>query len=93
MQTIKGAQRRMVQMRITDSRYYEEAFFLLKKDFPPLRASDGEMLAEANRILGECAGWQKAQKQPRAAKAGWLICGFFFGAAVSLLVFFLRFCT
>ena len=92
MQTLKGAQRRMVQVRIGNSRYYEQALFILKTDLPSRYIGEGEMLLEANRILYESFGQVPEQKR-RPKVWVWLFCGFFLGAISALAVFFLRFYT
>lgn len=47
---LKGAQKRMIVVRTTDSKLFEEAYFVMRRD-----ASHGgghpDMLEEANRIL------------------------------------------
>ena len=93
MQTLKGAQRRMVQVRIGNSRYYEEAFFIVRRDLPKISFPEREMLAEANRILRESAAGEE-RKKPNPAKA--LACfsgGMVLGLCLALAVFFLRFAT
>lgn len=93
MQTVKGAQRRMVQMRIGNSRYYEEAFFIVRRDLPKIRFPEREMLAEANRILRESAG---APERKKASPVKFLACffgGMALGLCFALAVFFLRFAS
>ena len=91
MQTVKGAQRRMVQVRIGNSRYYEEAFFIVRRDLPKITFPEREMLAEANRILRDSAGREEhAKKQPAKALA-WLFGGMVLGFGLALAVFFLCF--
>ena len=91
MQTVKGSQRRMVQMRIGNSRYYEEAFFIVRRDLPRVNFPEREMLAEADRILRESAAGERSKK-PNPAKA--LACffgGMVLGFGLAVAVFFLCF--
>ena len=93
MQTVKGAQRRMVQMRIDNSRYYEEALFIVRKDLPRVSFPEGEMLAEANRILRESAGTPEAPKPHRVRSLVWFFGGVLLGFLAALAIFFLRFAS
>ncbi|MBE6529280.1 MAG: hypothetical protein E7680_01590 [Ruminococcaceae bacterium] len=93
MQIVKGAQRRMVQMRIGDSPYYEEAFFIVRKDLPKIQFPEREMLAEANRILGDGAVQKERKKESIAKNLAWFFGGMVLGLGLSLLAFFLRFGT
>ena len=93
MQTVKGAQRRMVQMRIGNSRYYEEAFFIIRRDLPRVCTPEREMLVEANRILNESAEWEKPKKQSPAKALVCFFGGMVLGFGLALAVFFLCFAT
>ena len=88
MQTVKGSQRRMVQVRIGNSRYYEEALFIVRRDLPKAAFPEREMLAEANRILRENAVREERQANPAKALA-WLFGGMVLGFALAIAVFFL----
>ena len=57
---LKGCQKRSVCLRASDSRLFEEAFFVLRGD---TAAAEGDILAEANRILEE--NLQKRRARPR----------------------------
>ena len=48
---IKGAQKKMVVVRTRDSRFFEEAYFVMRKDIPDTLHNDGDIVAEANRIV------------------------------------------
>lgn len=91
MQTLKGAQRRMVQMRIGNSRYYEEAFFIVRRDLPRIRFPEQEMLAEANRILRESTGAKEQTKANPVKSLAFFFGGLLLGFGFALAVFFLRF--
>ncbi|MBQ9162177.1 MAG: hypothetical protein IJX74_02770 [Clostridia bacterium] len=48
---IKGAQKKMVVVRTRDSRLFEEAYFVMRRDTPQILCDDGDIVAEANRII------------------------------------------
>ena len=50
---IKGTHKQMVVVRTSDSRYYEEAYFVLRRGGLTSPDSESTMVAEANRILDE----------------------------------------
>ncbi len=52
---IKGAQKQMIVIRTGDSRYFDEAYFVLRREIKPPRPGRNDMLTEANRILEEHA--------------------------------------
>ncbi|MBQ9804923.1 MAG: hypothetical protein IJW49_00215 [Clostridia bacterium] len=52
---IKGARRQMIVIRTGDSRYFDEAYFVLRSDVSGHQANDSDILREANRILSESA--------------------------------------
>lgn len=48
---VKGCAGKIIRLRSAGNRLFDEAFFVLREDAPD--ASEGDMLAEANRILEE----------------------------------------
>ena len=50
---IKGAKKQMIVIRTGDSRYFDEAYFVLRGDAGNKTARDTDILHEANRILSE----------------------------------------
>lgn len=52
---IKGARRQMIVIRTGNSRYFDEAYFVLRKDLKSTRTDNKDILREANRILSERA--------------------------------------
>lgn len=70
---IKGARKQMIVLRTGDSKYFDEAYFVLRKNVPPHATGRDDILNEANRILSETTA------KPRTAKrAPWLFWGIFF---------------
>ena len=50
---LKGAQKRMIVVKTSDSKLFEEAYFVLRHES---RNEESDMVAEANRIIEECGG-------------------------------------
>ena len=50
---IKGAQKQMIVVKTSASRYFEEAYFVLKNDVTTKKRNRTDLLTEANRILKE----------------------------------------
>ncbi len=49
---IKGAKKQMIVLRTGNSRYFDEAYFVLRREWEVDREG-GDILSEANRILSE----------------------------------------
>ena len=78
---IKGAQKQMVVVKTTSSRYFEEAYFVLKSDLKPKKQDHTDLLTEANRILKESESVRCGKRRPIR---GWLV--FFFGLLMGAAV-------
>ena len=50
---MRGAQKQMIVLRTGGSRYFDEAYFVLKSGRRPRREEGRDMVREANRILDE----------------------------------------
>ena len=50
---IKGAQKQMIVIRTGDSRYFDEAYFVLRREIKDRKKAHRDLLAEAGRILEE----------------------------------------
>lgn len=83
---VKGTQKQMVVIRTSDSRYYEQAYLVLRDGHAPTGEAEATMMAEANRILDECMLMpQPHGKKGRFAwRTFWL--GTLMGAAVCVAV-------
>ena len=82
---IKGAQKRMIVIRTKNSRYFDEAYFVLRGEVRSDADNGADMIREANRILEES---RPATSPRRRRRRGWLLflAGLFCGcAAVGLL--------
>lgn len=68
---LKGAQKRMIVVRTTDSKLFEEAYFVMRHDVSHGRQTD--LLEEANRILENnvrAERWERRSKRLRASVWG-----------------------
>ena len=98
---LKGAQKKMIVVRTKDSRLFEEAYFVMRKDTPEISRDSGDILWEANRIIERNIGrhddaaspLEESQKKQLNCRiksffffAGGLACG---GAGSALLFFLL----
>ena len=87
---IKGAQKQMIVLRTADSRYFDEAYFVLRRELPIQKGASGEMLFEADRILRE--GTRNVGLDNKKRTHGFLFfgVGFLLGCgAAALLCWFL----
>ena len=90
MQTVKGAQRQVIVLQTGKNHYFEEAFFVVRREIRKNGFSESEMLLEANRILRESMIGEEKRTHSHVPRAVWFLLGLFLGVAVALLVTFLR---
>ena len=81
---IKGAQKQMIVVRTAASRYFDEAYFVLRGGVNPARGERVDLLAEAQRILSECENRRGSTRKKGRAWL-WFILGAAVGAAVACL--------
>ena len=86
---IKGAQKQMIVVRTGGSRYFDEAYFVLRKDVKPARGEQSDMLSEADRILKESETVRPVKKPHRAKPYFLFALGILLGAAAAVLIFLL----
>ena len=86
---IKGARKEMIVVRTGNSRYFDEAYFVLREDTHKKHQKSTDILSEANRILAEVTPEhphiQKKKKRPWLSFA----IGGFCGALLSLIAMLL----
>ncbi len=84
---LKGAQKQMIVVRTGDSQYFDEAYFVLRREVRVGRRGRSDLLREANRILEEGdTGRPAAGDCRRGGRRGWLwfLLGALLGAALVL---------
>ena len=83
---IKGAQKQMIVVRTGDSRYFDEAYFVLRREVKPQRGTRNEMLNEANRILQESELDPRPKKRRLPRGVLLFLAGILCGGAAAVLV-------
>ena len=87
---IKGARKQMIVVRTGNSRYFDEAYFVLREDAQKDNQKSTDILSEANRILSEIAPETPNTVQKSHHK--WLffgiggLCGAVLSIAITLLI-------
>ena len=87
---IKGAQKQMIVVRTEDSLYFDEAYFVLRREIGEKSASRRDIITEANRILeesGETSCRRTGMKKRRGAV--WFLLGILCGCGIALLLWWL----
>ena len=86
---IKGAQKQMIVVRTSDSRYFDEAYFVLRREIRPHRKHKTDMLSEADRILRETE-FDSPRKKRRLPKGIlFFLLGSLCGGGAAVLLFLL----
>ena len=82
---IKGAQKQMIVLKTAASRYFDEAYFVLKPDLKPNKRNRTDLLTEANRILKESESARGGKKRGKKS-AWWFAIGLLLGALAATAV-------
>lgn len=84
---IKGAQKQMIVIRTGNSRYFDEAYFVLRREVQHDKTEKNDMISEANRILEE-HNVHTEQKRRRPLPRGVLffLLGILCGVAAAVLI-------
>lgn len=82
---VKGTQKQMVVLRTHDSRYYEEAYFVLRDGAQTRGESESSMMAEANRILDESMLMPQPKRKRRVPRWWAFGIGAFLGCVLGTL--------
>lgn len=87
---IKGARKEMIVVRIGNSRYFDEAYFVLREDVKKDTRKSTDILGEANRILSEIS--PESAPTPKIKNRKWVffgaggVCGAVLGVLLMLLL-------
>ncbi|MBO5931219.1 MAG: hypothetical protein J6Q70_03185 [Clostridia bacterium] len=87
---IKGARKQMIVVRTCDSRYFDEAYFVLRKNAQNEQKSQ-DILKEANRILAETAPNFSVAQKPKGNRWLFFAAGSICGVVLSILMAVLLF--
>lgn len=79
---VKGTHKQMVVLKTSNSRYYEQAYFVLRDGHSPHGEAESNMMAEANRILDESMLMPQPRKRRRPPQ--WLV--FAAGIGIGFLI-------
>ena len=89
---IKGAQKQLIVVRTGGNPYFDEAYFVLRREIESQKHKKSDILKEANRILEESTlSAQAPQKKKHRRVLLWFFAGLLCGGLISLLVFLLFF--
>ncbi len=77
---MRGCERRIIMLKGTDSEIFDEAYFLLRKDFKNEK-DESEIVDEAHRIVS----LNTTKRRRRKKDALFFAAGIAFGAAVAII--------
>ena len=83
---MRGAQKQMIVVRTGDSRYFDEAYFVLRREVKAKRGTEREMLNEADRILRESELDPRPQRKKLPRGAIWFLLGILCGGLVAAIL-------
>ena len=94
---IRGAKKNMIVVRTRDSRMFEEAYFVMRRDSSLSRIEESDMLWEANRILESAVPRAEqatcspvtAERGRRRREAIWFLLGLVSGSGIMGLLWLL----
>lgn len=83
---MRGYQKKVIYVKNTGSRHFEEAYFVLRPDSEGASASPDSMILEANRIINENF---KKRREGFFYSKKWHILAFLLGCATTLALCFI----
>ena len=83
---IKGAQKQLIVLRTQNSRYFDEAYFILRKEVKTMPSNTSDMLREATRILEESEFCSPTAKKRKGKGLFFFFLGIFLGALTAAAV-------
>ena len=86
---VKGIQRRIVEVKLNDSKTYESACFVLRQKSEIEKKSDTELIEEARRIAGSLEPHRRKKVGRQIAKILLVLLLLFVGAAIGFSLSFL----
>jgi len=88
---IKGARKQMIVLRTGNSKYFDEAYFVLRKDLEEHTSKRSDMLNEANRILAESTAPHRRTERTHRMRWSFFFAGLLCGALCATLILCLIF--
>lgn len=91
----KGTQKKMIMLKNTGSKYFEEAYFIIREEGTPAASepfSENDMIKEANRIISETfmntrySENERRTGKLRGSSVFWFFAGSLCGSALTLLI-------
>ena len=82
---LKGAQKQMIVVRTRDSRLFEEAYFVMRRDADMGGAPTVDMIGEANRIIESARPSKRREKQGHGRHV-WVLLAAFISFGAGLLI-------
>lgn len=81
---MRGYQKKVIYLKNTGSRHFEEAYFILREDAEKKALSSAQMIDEANKIIKE--NFQRERRGFFSSKK-WYVVAFFVGCAAASVIF------
>lgn len=89
---MRGSEKRVIFLRDTGSRYFEEAYFVLRRGIAEADTPEEDMVREAQRIIRDCGAYpcrgRKMGAKALSFLAGAASAGALIGGAAALMAVF-----
>lgn len=82
---IKGAKKQMIVVRTSESRFFDEAYFVLRREIPENNSASEDILKEADRLLSEAVTSGTRPKKHACKRWIFFAAGSLCGAIVAAL--------
>ena len=96
---IKGCRKNVVYVKNTGSEMFDEAYFIVSDKGRGVKATESDMVREADRIISECPSASyfpshriasaKTSGVMTVGKAAWFMLGAFFTTALNALIYYI----
>ena len=88
---LKGCQKKIIQIKETGSKYFEEAYFVIKDESLRAEINECNIVKDATAIVNEYINETTKEKPHKRRTRGFVFfsIGFFIGIAISLSTFFI----
>ena len=88
---LKGCQKKIIQIKDTGSKYFEEAYFIIKNESLKSEINECNIIRDATAIVNEYISGSARDKIRKRNTKGMILfsIGFFIGLAMSVSAFFI----